>query len=68
MNQHTEHEKWDIDKTMEVKKLLMLKKMTQEQLADEINCSRVYLNEILNLKRNDPFIEMALERWVHENK
>ena len=67
MNQMN-REKWDIDKTMEVKKILMLKKMTQEQLADEINCSRVYLNEVLNLKRVDPFIEMALNRWVRENK
>lgn len=67
MNQMN-REKWDIDKTMEVKKILMLKKMTQEQLADEINCSRVYLNEVLNLKRVDPFIEMALDRWVREHK
>ena len=59
---------WNLDKSMEVRKLLKIKGMTQEQLADEINCSRVYLNEFLNLKRNDPFIEMALERWVHENK
>ena len=59
---------WNLDKSMEVRKILKIKKMTQEQLADEINCSRVYLNEILNLKRNDPFIEIALERWVHENK
>ena len=67
MNQMN-REKWDIDKTMEVKKILMLKKMTQEQLADEINCSRVYLNEVLNLKRVDPFIEMALDRWVREHR
>ena len=59
---------WNLDKSMEVRKILKIKKMTQEQLADEINCSRVYLNEILNLKRNDPFIEIALERWLRENR
>lgn len=59
---------WNLDKSMEVRKILKIKGMTQEQLADEINCSRVYLNEVLNLKRNDPFIEMALERWLRENK
>lgn len=59
---------WNLDLSMEVRKILKIKGMTQEQLADEINCSRIYLNEVLNLKRNNPFVEEALERWINENK
>ena len=59
---------WTVEKTNEVLSLLRIKKMTQLDLAAEINVSKTYLNEVLNCRRFDPFIVMALERWLRENK
>ena len=65
---NSNYERWTLDQTMEVLGLLKVKKMTQSKLASEINVSKTYLNEVLNCKRNDPFIEEAIKRWVRENK
>lgn len=56
-----------LTKAMKVRTILKKKGMTQEQLAIEINCSKYYLNEILNGKRIDAKIEEALEKWINEN-
>ena len=66
--ENQERTQWSVEKTNEVLGILRIKKMTQLDLAAEINCSKTYLNEVLNCKRIDPFIEMALDCWVRENK
>lgn len=58
----------NLNKAMLVRKILKEQGMTQEQLANVIGCSRIYLNEVLNCKRNDVKIEEALDGWIKENK
>ena len=57
----------NLNKAMKVRTILKKLGMTQEQLANEIGCSRIYLNEVLNGKRNDARIEEALDAWIKEN-
>ena len=57
----------NLNKAMKLRKFLKKLGMTQEQLANEIGCSRIYLNEVLNCKRNDAKIEEALDTWIKKN-
>ena len=57
----------NLNKAMKVRTVLKKLGMTQEQLANEIGCSRIYLNEVLNCKRNDAKIEEALDTWIKKN-
>ena len=57
----------NLNKAMKVRTILKRLGMTQEQLANLIGCSRIYLNEVLNCKRNDVKIEEALDAWIKEN-
>lgn len=57
----------NLNKAMKVRTILKRLGMTQEQLANLIGCSRIYLNEVLNGKRNDVKIEEALDAWIKEN-
>lgn len=57
----------NLNKAMKVRTFLKKLGMTQEQLANEIGCSRIYLNEVLNCKRNDAKIEEDLDTWIKKN-